>query len=503
MAPLPPVWLYLHFPLLPLELCYHNANPGPAALSEGHRGRLWLCNGEAEAKGVRPGSSIAAASALCPELRLFGQRRPQRERQQLQALALWAGRFSARVALAPPQGLLLEVATMARYFGSLETLRQQLQQALSELRFSVQTASGHTPAAARLLAQQGGCCSMDREALQQQLLQLPVDALEIPAEQRGQLSGMGIRQLQPLLALPREALAVRFGPALLNYLDRLTGRQADPPHYFEPPHHFRRQLILDHELENSQALLFPLRRLLAELEGFLIARQRLADSLQLSLGQRRGQAAPLELGHSGGEYRQQAWLELWRLRLERLQLQQPVVSLTLRSTGLRPMGAAPADLFQPSGGDSPQRLLSRLQTRLGPAAVRGMARVADHRPEKSWRAIDPRPWADGAAAAAAPLSAPSSAPLSTPLSAPLSAPSSTPPSAPPDRPSWLFRQPRPLSSPSALQIELLRGPERIATGWWDQQPIRRDYYIGRWPDGRIGWLFCDERRRWYQHGWFG
>ena len=54
---------------------------------------------------------------------------------------------------------------------------------------------------------------------------------------------------------------------------------------------------------------------------------------------------------------------------------------------------------------------------------------------------------------------------------------------------------------------LLRGPERIDFGWWDQQdieaPLARDYYIARQTTGELIWVFKHlPSDRWFLHGVF-
>jgi protein ImuB len=65
----------------------------------------------------------------------------------------------------------------------------------------------------------------------------------------------------------------------------------------------------------------------------------------------------------------------------------------------------------------------------------------------------------------------------------------------PTRPLWLLREPlalperasRPWLDGSPLQ--LLAGPERIESGWWDGALAARDYFIARACDGTLVWVF--------------
>jgi len=73
----------------------------------------------------------------------------------------------------------------------------------------------------------------------------------------------------------------------------------------------------------------------------------------------------------------------------------------------------------------------------------------------------------------------------------------------PSRPLWLLPAPRPLGGdPTAAQLRLLSGPERIETGWWDGDDIGRDYFVGRNASGEQLWLYRDRGGEWFVHGVF-
>ena len=51
--------------------------------------------------------------------------------------------------------------------------------------------------------------------------------------------------------------------------------------------------------------------------------------------------------------------------------------------------------------------------------------------------------------------------------------------------------------------EILAGPERIESGWWDGFDIARDYFIALNPAGARLWGFRDRRSgEWFLHGLF-
>ncbi|HAQ72553.1 MAG TPA: DNA repair nucleotidyltransferase, partial [Pseudomonas sp.] len=68
-------------------------------------------------------------------------------------------------------------------------------------------------------------------------------------------------------------------------------------------------------------------------------------------------------------------------------------------------------------------------------------------------------------------------------------------------PGWLLREPRPL--PDAA-VRMLEGPERIESGWWDGDDVRRDYYRIETRSGQQGWAYRDvaEHGPLLLQGWF-
>jgi protein ImuB len=91
-----------------------------------------------------------------------------------------------------------------------------------------------------------------------------------------------------------------------------------------------------------------------------------------------------------------------------------------------------------------------------------------------------------------------------------------PPSAlPPTRPVWLLSQPQPLPERGCRPwleghaLQLLAGPERIESGWWDGESAARDYFIARAGDGALVWIYRPrlppahaDDAGWFLHGRF-
>jgi protein ImuB len=54
-------------------------------------------------------------------------------------------------------------------------------------------------------------------------------------------------------------------------------------------------------------------------------------------------------------------------------------------------------------------------------------------------------------------------------------------------------------------LSLLAGPERIETGWWDENYAARDYFVASNPAQSLLWIYRERNTEagWYLHGVFG
>ena len=189
---------------------------------------------------------------------------------QLAALAERAQRFTPRVSLEPPDGLLLEVRGSLHLFAGISALRAALLGECRGLQLQAQLACAPTPLAALCGARAGRPFEILEPAqLVGQLAPLPLTVLRWPEDTVARLGRLGVRTVGAALRLPRAGFARRFGPAALATLDRLTGRAPEVRAAFAPGVRFRRRRELDCELTSHARLLAALTPLCAELGAFL------------------------------------------------------------------------------------------------------------------------------------------------------------------------------------------------------------------------------------------
>jgi protein ImuB len=157
---------------------------------------------------------------------------------------------------------------------------------------------------------------------------------------------------------------------------------------------------------------------------------------------------------------------------------------------------------RPAGAAAPvAQLVERLGARLGDDAIQGVALADTHRPQYAWQVAEPV--GDRTRRPAAP--APSDEYQPQWRSGPGRA----------DRlllkrPLWMLPEPVRLEARDEAPLHegpltLLRGPERIETGWWDEHGIARDYFVAANPKGVHLWIYRDRSAKggWFLHGMFG
>ena len=505
------LWLCLWLPSLPLEALGERATgPAACAVIEGEGSRQWVAAASEAARrqGIRPGLGLNAALALVPGLDLR-ERRPDAEAALLQRIAGWAIRFTPVVSLEPPAALLAEVRGSLGLFGGAEALRRRAAGELQECGLVARASIAPTPRAAWWLARaarEEAVQSLD--ALPSLAARLPVACLGWPPEAMRTLVTLGVRTIADLARLPREGIARRFGPALLDELDEGFGRRPQPRRRAVNPERFDETLELPAESESLALVEAALSRLLERLQAFLRARAAGIRGLALELRHRDVQATRLRLGLARPTGDVAHLLGLLRERLERTPLPAPARALRLRSTIATPLvlasGALPGEGAQRVDSEAAARLVERLRARLGAEAVFSVCLVPEHRPESAWRVAEPdvaSPVAAGHPRRRRSLQKKGQPPApeekgTVPFSS---------------RPLWMLAEPQRLLQQDGVPLhegrllELGSGPERIETGWWDGRDVRRDYYIARARSGLRLWVFRERDRDggWWLHGVFG
>ena len=424
--------------------------------------------------------TVSAAIALAPDL-VEHPRDIEAEQRALEGVAAWAGQFTSMVSLAPPDTVLLEIAGSLRLFGGLRSLLLHLSRALNDLGYTAALAAAPTPTAARLLARAGiGSTITDDDELERVLGTIALALLDQSEETVRMLDIMGVRTLADCMLLPRDGLARRFGQSLVDELDRALGKLPDPRLPWIAPTRYKARLVLPAPVQQTEPLLFAAHRLIQELAGFLCMKQTGITQLKLVLYHEDQQPTVVLLGLSVPSRDAQRISRLLRERLATLILPDRVEAIAIESAETRPLDSRNLSLFPEDRLPEEERwlIIEHLRARLGSEAVYSVAVHADHRPELAWRCCEP----------------------GTPATGPLAA----------ERPLWLLEPPQPLKSANDQPmldhpLTLVAGPERIESGWWDDNEALRDYFVASDIGGRRLWIFQERAagKNWFLHGVFG
>lgn len=474
------LWLYLHFPQLQLDALYQQQTTAlcaqtPVAILEQQRNEIVQMNAAAKNEGIQAKMGLATAAILVPHLSVIPYSRAAEE-AKLKELAELLYLVTSDISLFTPNGLLLRVHNMLSLYGGLIPYWHAIQRLLGRQAITYGYATGYSALSARLLARiQWNQITDDEQVLKRQVRQCSLDDSDLPVKTIEKLKRVGTHTIDSLLKIPRQAIAKRFDIHLVNYLGRLNGEFQQPLTYFQPKETFQRYIELLFDVESTSRLTQPIKHVLNSLEQYMTVREQITYSLYLTLYQRDQLPKEITIGSAQGDYQTSAWLPLIELKLENIAIEAPIYALQITTGKAQQRSAEISDLFNKQKSQFTQaQLLSLLSAKLGTDALRQPILKNAHAPEN----------ANGYAA---PTHLPEQSNSIDLL-----------PAYSRFRPSFILQSPQPLEEKTTL----LHGPERISTGWWEHQPITRDYYIARSIQGRYYWLFKTPSQKWFLHGVF-
>lgn len=471
------LWLYLHFPHLQLDGLDDSVEPAkyPLVILHGKSNTVLQLNQVALDVGIRRGMGLGTAAALDERLQVLAYR-DDVEQKKLLEIAEHLYLVTSDICLFPPDGLLLRIHNMLRLYGGLAAYWRALRAQLSHFPVHYHFATGQSPFAARILSRTAWDQVSDHlPMLKHQIGLRPLSESELDNKTVTKLQRVGIHSIADLLALSLKDIAKRFDIDLVTYLGRLTGEFHHSIHFFHPQSKFNRYLELLYEISHSDTLLRPMQGLLDGLEQFLKVRDLLTHKIVFTLHQRDAGDLRLEVGSAQAEYQAQKWLSLTELKLEQLQLQSPVYALNLCTCDTHLRSPDRADLFTASKGTlSYLQLISLLQAKLGEQAIQQVSLRDDFRPDRinHYQAFQGKEYENGKR-------------TTINLQA--------------VRPSFLLKEAQPLNE----KVTIAHGPERISTGWWDNNTMTRDYFIAHNLHGQWLWIYRTPSGEWFVHGLFG
>lgn len=442
--------------------------PEPLALltSDLRRPQIEARNPAARARMVDVGASAAVATALCPELTLM-RADAELATAQLQLAATIAYGIGDSVQIdRTARSVSVEIGGSRALHGSLAEALARLDHRLRPLSLHCQSARAPTRAAAVLAARLGGGEIDDLPSVLDPLAPHLVFTSDIAeALVAAGLTNLGLLRKQPSMALAR-----RYGPNLIKTLTALYSDVPTASAAFVPAADIEAQLSYEPPVDRNETLRFDLRRLLAEIEAQLTARDEAVGLLALQLELERGGSSERSVGWRNPVQSAAEMLPVVDAALMAMHTGAAVTRYALKVVERSPRVAEQYPIVGFGKGlPSRSTAIETIRARLGAEAVQALRTLPDHRPERS-NLVGNAAHIDGE-------------------------------DTQPERPLWLWPEPRPIAR---AQLQLLGRGERIESGWWDGADARRDYYVASAGDGSVLWVYQDLRSQaWYVHGYFG
>ncbi|MEO1242508.1 MAG: DNA polymerase Y family protein [Pseudomonadota bacterium] len=226
--------LSLWLPRLPLDRRVRIGDPrteGPFAIITESKNawRLAHVNNQARRAGVSESISLADARAICPDL-LTEPHDRVREAALLRTLWRWADCLSPRIAIDPPDGLLLDIAGCAHLFNGEEKMGAHARQRLGDMQIVSRIGIADTKGGARALARFASeTIAIARPGETNEALSpLPIAALDIDHHIAVELARTGLKTIGQLYDIKSSELARRFGLDLTKTLGCSLGYEPDP-----------------------------------------------------------------------------------------------------------------------------------------------------------------------------------------------------------------------------------------------------------------------------------
>lgn len=416
--------------------------------------------------------------------------------------------ISDYISLDGDDALVLEVGRSLRYFGGLAHIRQGIEAGIASHLTHTDFFQAVTPSASAslLLARAGQETAIGTaEDLRSRLGGIPTNTLAIDVRVRRKLAQCGLSYLRDIWRLPLAELRIRFGRQFTDYIEHCLGLRPESRPRWQAQAEYHDRFDADHGLHSVQQIVSACEQLLHRLEAFLRKNHLCTDRLDFLFDHGHGGHATdsesdqhdrVTVSVRKAGRTAQLFLLLLETQLSEKTLAGEIYTITLQVKHLTQ--------FQPDGGYQQKKrttvdrrgsqLLDTLAAKLGSAGVQRFVLQQDYCPEFATRMV----------------------PYLTPVTED-DAGSGDSAITSSHNPCWLLQPPRPLVIRNQQlhylsALTLLRGPRRIETRWWQDQGIRRDYYVAANAHGHLLWVYQDLTRHsptkapqhdWYLHGFFG
>ncbi|GAA4643914.1 DNA polymerase Y family protein [Pontixanthobacter gangjinensis] len=480
-----------------------------------HGPRIESANDAGIEAGARKGMMLADVRTLCPAIQVAPSD-PAGDIDALEKITIWAQRWGPWSAMDPPDGVLVDVTSVAHLFGGEKRLLADAQALFDKRGLAARFAIAPTAGAAWALSHYGpprAILSPDDDVVTR-LSQLPVAALRLDDDVMTVLHRLGLKRLSDLTGIEgdgkgRDAIMRRFrnrrSPAAnpLVRMDQLLGKVPEPLLPVIPLHMPLVQRRLMEPIRHRELLDQVVGDLAQDMARELEGQGKGARRLELGMWRVDGEVVVRALEMAAATRDAAHICRLFSSKLNEIDAGFGIETVRLRASWAEPlaMGQDDIEAAAQSHGTSLAACIDRLNVRLGAGAVSRPVAFASHIPERAQRwqlPLEPEPVLQGGFQGELALH-------HRPLKILDRSERITVLYATPDGYPRSFRW-----RGHVHDVMRVEGPERIAPEWWrEKSTIRlRDYYRIEDGEGRRYWIYrhglIDDNRGgppdWYLQG---
>jgi len=470
----------------------------PFVLSSTLRGRMIVvaANAIAQSKGIHSGMVLADARAEVPHLKELDDK-PGLAEKLLKRLAEYCIRFTPYVSVDLPDGIILDVSGCAHLWGSDEQYLTEIVNRLTARGYVVRAAMADTAGAAWAIARYGSEPFVVKKGNHvEAIASLPPEALRLETDAIERLHKLGLRQVKDLLSLPRYSLRRRFGPRLMQQLNRALGLEEEVIQPLYPVISYSERLPCLEPIVTKTGIEIALQRLLETLCHRLQREEKGLRTACFACYRVDGKTEKIEIGTNSPSHNATHLFKLFEIKIDTIRPEEGIELFVIDALKVEEISPEQKGIWKESGSlqaTQLSQLLDRLAIKFGsnrihrylpdehylPEHAIKKASSLEEKPATEWKVERPRPIHM--------LSPPEAIEVTAPV---------------PDYPPMNFRYKGKLH-----KIIKADGPERMEQEWWIADGRHRDYYYVEDEEGKRYWLFRSghyetDKHRWFIHGFF-
>lgn len=452
-------------------------------------------NAVARSNGIHPGMAIADARAAVPSLEVMHDSEGHQEKL-LRRFAEWCIRFTPVVAVDLPDGLMLDATGCAHLWKGEKNYLQVIVDRWKSMGYRVRAGMADTAAAAWAVSRFGQETLIKPGRQHTDLLTLPPEALRLSPEHVERLRKLGLRWLGDFIGMPHQVLRRRFGPGIVDRIDKMLGREADPLQPIIEPSPYQERLSSLEPIVTAAGIAIAVRSLLETLCARLNKEGKGIRKAMLSAYRIDGRVEKVSIATSRATHQVEHLFKLFDMKFPQIAPGWGIELFILDALQVEDVSAEQERLWEGSCGLQDRQLaelMDRISNKMN-VRIRRYLPAEHYWPERSMQTADSlrdtpaTEWVINKPRPVTLLPLPERIEVTAPI---------------PDYPPMLFRYKGQLHT-----IVRADGPERIEREWWTEAGPHRDYYAVEDQEGRRYWLFrsghyaAGTSHQWFIHGVF-